>query len=155
LRTMLRQASGGQNDALFFSALRSLLAKSPNRKISTHDLQVAFEQEMPASLEYEKKKSLEWFFDGWVNGASVPQLSLEQVKLTSAEGKVRASGTIRQTECAKDLVTAVPIYGLDAVGRARFLAFVFADDVETDFKLTVPSGTKRLLLDPSNSILRR
>lgn len=155
LRTMLRQASGGKNDALFFSALRSLLARSPNRKISTHDLQVAFEQVMPASLEYEKKKSLEWFFDSWVNGASVPRLTLEQVKLAPAEERVKASGTIRQTECAKDLVTAVPIYAVDAVGKARFLSFVFADDVETTFKLTAPAGTKQLLLDPANMILRR
>ncbi len=155
LRTMLRQASGDKNDALFFSALRSLLSRPSNSKISTHDLEVAFEQVMPASLAYEKTKSLEWFFDSWVNGASVPHLSLERVKLTSAEGKVRAAGTIRQTECAKDLVTAVPLYAVDAIGRTRFLAFVFADDVETDFKLIAPPGTKQLLLDPTNSILRR
>jgi hypothetical protein len=155
LRTMLRQASGGKNDALFFSALRSLLARSPNEKISTHDLEVAFEQVMPPSLEYEKRKSLEWFFDSWVNGASVPHLSLERVKLTPAEGKVRASGTVRQTECAKDLVTAVPIYAVDAAGRMSFLSFVFADDVETAFKLTAPAGTRQLLLDPANSLLRR
>ncbi|HKW77365.1 MAG TPA: M1 family aminopeptidase [Terriglobales bacterium] len=155
LRTMLREASGGKNDALFFSALRSLLAKSPNRKISTHDLQLAFEQVMPASLEYEKKRSLEWFFDSWVNGASVPRLRLEQVKMSPAGGKVRVSGTIRQTECAKDLVTAVPIYAVDGAGRTHLLAFVFADDVETAFKLTAPAGTKQLLMDPANTILRR
>jgi hypothetical protein len=77
------------------------------------------------------------------------------VKLAPAKGEVRASAVIRQTECAKDLVTAVPIFAVDTMGRARFLAFVFADDVETQFKLVVPAGTKQLLLDPTNSILRR
>jgi hypothetical protein len=48
LRTMLRQASGGKSDALFFSALKSLLAKSDNHKISTGDLQRAFEQVLPS-----------------------------------------------------------------------------------------------------------
>src|SRR5262249_12736727 len=33
LRTMLRQASGRNDDALFFAALKKLLARSPNHKI--------------------------------------------------------------------------------------------------------------------------
>ncbi|MGH9569900.1 MAG: M1 family aminopeptidase, partial [Candidatus Angelobacter sp.] len=155
LRTMLRQASGGKDDALFFSALRSLLAKSPNHKISTHDLQVAFERVLPPSLEYENRKSLEWFFDTWVNGASVPQFKLSNVKLATAAGKVRAIGTIDESNAAKDLVTAVPIYAMDGQGQTRFLAFVFADDAKTDFTLIAPPGTRQLLLDPENTVLRR
>jgi aminopeptidase N len=155
LRTMLREASGGKDDALFFSALKSLLAKSPSRKISSFDLQRAFERVMPPSLEYEKKQSLDWFFDHWVNGTSIPHLSLEHVKLTPVKGKIKASAIIRQTECAKDLVTAVPIYAVDAAGKARFLSFVFADEVQTDVTLMAPPGTRKLLLDPTNSLLRR
>jgi len=48
LRTMLRQASPEHNDALFFAALKSLLAMSPGHKISTRDLQRAFEDVLPA-----------------------------------------------------------------------------------------------------------
>jgi hypothetical protein len=155
LRMMLRQASGGKDDALFFSALRGLLARSPTHKISTHDLQQAFEQVLPASLAYEKKKSLEWFFDSWINGAAIPELTLDHVKLVHAGGRVRATGIVRQTHGPKDLVTAVPVYAVDAQGRQQFLAFIFADDVETDFRLNVPAGTKRLLLDPDSTILRR
>ena len=155
LRMMLRQASGGKNDALFFSALRGLLARSPTHKISTYDLQVAFEQVLPPSLEYEKKKSLEWFFDSWVNGASIPKLTLEHVKLARVRGRVRATGIVRQTHGPKDLVTAIPIYAVDAQGNQRFLAFVFADERETDFTLTAPAGTKHLVLDPDSTILRR
>lgn len=155
LRTMLRQAGGGKDDGLFFSALKGLLARSPTHKISTHDLQLAFEQVLPASLTYEKKKSLEWFFDSWVNGASIPQLTLDRVKLASVAGKVRATGMVRQSHGAKDMVTAVPIYAVDAQGNRQFLAFVFADDIETDFKLTAPAGTKQLLLDPDYTVLRR
>ena len=155
LRTMLREASGGKNDALFFSALRSLLAESPSHKISTHDLQLAFEKVMPASLRYEGQHNLDWFFDNWVNGTSVPQFSLGSIRITPERGRVRVRGVVRESHAAKDLVTAVPIYAVDAHGRARFLAFVFADDVTSTFTLTAPAGTKRLLLDPENTILRR
>lgn len=156
LRSMLRQAGGANSDALFFAALKGLLDKSPNHKISTHDLQLAFEQVLPASLHYEKKKSLEWFFDSWVNGAAIPQFTLAQVSLTPvAAGKVRVKGVIKESHSSKDLVTAVPIYAVSAQGKAHFLAFVFADDPETDFTLTAPAGTKQVVLDPENTLLRR
>lgn len=155
LRTMLREASGGKSDALFFSALRSLLAESPSHKISTHDVQLAFEKVMPASLRYEGQHNFDWFFDNWVDGTSVPQFSMEHVHVTPERGKVRVRGVVRESHAAKDLVTALPIYAVDVEGRSRFLAFVFADDVTSSFTLTAPAGTTRLLLDPENTILRR
>ena len=155
LRTMLRQASGGENDALFFSALKSVLSKSPNGKISTRELQRAIEQVLPTSLAYEGQKSLDWFFDSWVNGAAIPKLTLQDVQLTSAGGKVKIKGIISQEFSAKDMVTAVPIYAVDEKGARHFLAFVFADDPKTDFDLTAPAGTKEILLDPENTILKR
>lgn len=156
LRTMLRQAGGKDNDALFFAALKTLLEKSPTHKISTHDLQAAFEQSLPPALYYEKRKSLDWFFDGWVNGAAIPQFSLAHVTFSPAvAGKVKIKGVIRESHASKDLVTAIPIHAVDAQGKSHFLAFVFADDPETEFALTAPAGTKQILLDPENTILRR
>jgi hypothetical protein len=155
LRTMLRQASGQNNDALFFSALKNVLAKSPNGKISSKDLQQAFEQVLPPALYYEGQKSLDWFFDSWVNGAAIPKFTLENVQLTPAAGKVKIKGTIKQEFAAKDMVTAVPIYALDEKGAQKFLAFVFVDDPKTDLDFTAPQGAKEILLDPQNTILKR
>ena len=155
LRTMLRQASGGQDDALFFSALKELLAQSPNHKISTHDLQLAFEKVLPPSLRYEGKRDLDWFFDSWVNGTSVPQFTLDRVRVSAVGTKVTVHGVVRQSHAARQMVTAVPIYAVDREGRAKFLNFVFADDVETSFALTAPAGTRRILLDPEGTLLRR
>jgi len=152
---MLRQSTGDKDDALFFRALKELLASSPQQKISTHDLQQAFERVLPASLSYENKKSLEWFFDSWVNGTSVPQFNLEKVRVAPGQNKTRVTGTIKQKFGAKDLVTAIPIYAVNAAGKARFLSFVFADGEETDFKLSAPAGTRQILLDPNNTVLRR
>ena len=118
LRTMLREASGGKDDALFFSALRSLLAQSPNHKISTADLQTAFEKVLPRSLRYEGKQSLDWFFDSWVNGASVPQFALDSIHITPTGSNVRVRGVVRQSHGATHMVTALPIYAVDAQGQA-------------------------------------
>jgi hypothetical protein len=53
------------------------------------------------------------------------------------------------------MVTAVPLYAVDANGSPAFLAFVFADDAKTEFTLTAPAGTKQILLDPEETVLRR
>jgi hypothetical protein len=155
LRTMLREANGGESDAMFFSALKSLLAAAPNHKISTLDLQRAFEQVMPAQLRYEGRKSLDWFFDSWVNGNSIPQFSLEGVHMTPSAHKLKVTGRILEDHAAKDMVTAVPLYAVDAAGKSRFLAFVFADDTKTEFTVTAPADTKQILLDPGETLLRR
>jgi hypothetical protein len=155
LRNMLRHAGGGENDALFFAALKGLLAKSPSHKISTRDLQRAFEEVLPASLSYEGRKSLDWFFDSWVNDVAIPQFSLEDVHVAPAGGKVQVSGTIRESHAPKDLVTAIPIYTVDEKGKSHFLAFVFADETETTFNLPAPAGTQKLVLDPDGTLLRR
>ncbi len=135
--------------------MKDLLARAPNHKISTLDLQRAFERVLPASLSYEGRKSLDWFFDSWVNGDSIPQFSLERVHMTPAAGKLKASGVIAQSHAARDNVTAVPLYAVDAAGKSRFLAFVFADDATTEFTLTVPGGTRQIVLDPEDALLRR
>src|SRR5579859_3988411 len=155
LRTMLREATKEKNDALFFAALKGLLAASPSHKLSTLDLQRAFEQVMPPSLNYEGRKSLDWFFDSWVNGNSVPRFSLLKVRMTPAAGKLKVSGTVLEDHAAQDMVTAVPIYAVDAAGKSQFLGFVFADDAKTEFTLTAPAGTKEVVLDPEETVLRR
>jgi hypothetical protein len=53
------------------------------------------------------------------------------------------------------MVTAIPVYAVNGQGHSSFLAFVFVDDPSTNFSLTAPAGTKNLLLDPENTILRR
>ncbi len=155
LRTMLREAAAGKSDALFFAALKGLLAGSTNHKISTRDLQRAFEQVMPPSLNYEGRKSLDWFFDSWVNGADIPQFNLQGVRLASSGSTVKVSGAIHQEFAGKDMITAVPLYSVGENGQSKFLAFVFADETNTEFNLSAPAGTKEILLDPNQTLLRR
>src|SRR5262249_32257657 len=146
---------GGNSDAVFFSALKGLLAGAANHKISTLDLQRAFEQVMPASLGYEGKKSLAWFFDSWVNGDSIPQFSLEGVHMTPSAGKLNVTGPVLQAQAAGDCVPAFRISAVDGADKSPFRAFLFPDDARTKFTLTAPAGTKEILLDPEETLLRR
>ena len=75
--------------------------------------------------------------------------------MTPAAGKVKITGTLLQSHAAQDMVTAIPLYALDAAGNSRFLSFVFADDPKTEFTLYAPTGTKEIVMDPEETVLRR
>lgn len=142
-------------DAAFFAALRALRERFQGKSMSTADVQQAFEEALPPSVLYENRRSLDWFFQQWVNGTTVPRLKLDQVRISRrAEGAV-ATGTILQEEAPKDLVTCVPVYADAGGGRPVWLGRVFADGPETSFHFSVPAGTKKILLDPYQTLLTR
>jgi hypothetical protein len=156
LREFLRdgaRASGTNADDLFFSVLRGLQHDYAGKQMSTRDMQRAFERALPKSLYYEGKPSLDWFFNGWVNGTAMPRYQLSRVRFDRKGAAPHASGNILQTDAADELVTAVPIYAELAKGDLRFVGRVFADGQETPFAVNVPVGTRKLVVDPYGTIL--
>jgi hypothetical protein len=162
LRSMLQDAadSAGEKNASrriaeepFVRSLRKVRERYEGKAISTRELLSVFAEDLRPSLRYEGKPSLDWFLDGWINGTSLPRLELQSVKLASKGNATIATGVIRQKDAPEDLVTSVPVYAVVA-GKAPVLAGrVFADGAESSFRLSVPPGTHKLLLDPNGTVL--
>jgi aminopeptidase N len=155
LRELLRDpnATGPGADDLFFSVLRNLQRDLGGKQMSTLDVQRAFERVLPKSLYYEKKPSLDWFFDGWVNGTAQPHYEIKTGRAERRASDVRISGNLLQKDAPEELITAVPIYAELGKGELRFVTRVFADGPETSFVLKAPAGTRRLVADPYGTIL--
>jgi len=156
LREFFRDGSrnAGENaDDLFFSVLRTLQHDYSCKQMSTRDMQRAFEGALPKPLYHEGKPSLAWFFNGWVNGTAMPKYQLSGMRFEHRGTTLRASGKLLQKDAPEDLITAVPIYAETAKGDLRFLSRVFADGEETAIALTIPAGTRRLVVDPHGTIL--
>lgn len=143
-------------DALFYSVLRGIQSRFAGKKISTRDFLAAFERALPPSAAFENRKSLEWFFDGWINGSAIPALKLDNVRITPSGTRTFAAGVIVQADAPGLLVTSVPLY---AAGSGKeppvLVGRVFADGERTEFRLAVPAGTRRILLDPFRAVLRQ
>jgi hypothetical protein len=157
LRGMLRDASRtaenpAGDDTVFLALLRNLVDRYQGKEITNADFEQAIEEVLPRSLWFENRKSLDWFFDGWVNGTAFPQLELAGVKFSRNSGATVVSGTIRQNSAPPDLVTSVPVYGV-AGDRKVYLGRVFAEGDETRFNLPVPTDVKQLVLDPYQTVL--
>jgi len=164
LRYMMRDAErkgGGRplnaadpQDEPFLRALRAVRERYQGKSISTRELQRVFEEELPPSLWYEGHKSLDWFYQGWVNGAAIPRFELQGVKYSDKAGSTAISGTILQKDAPNNLVTAVPVYAVVA-GKTMLLGRIFADGGETPFRLTAPAGARKVVLDPHQTLLAR
>ena len=165
LRYMMRDAerkrrehsgsvTDAQADAPFFHALSKVRDRFQEKSINTRELLRVFEEELPPSLWYEGKPSLDWFYQGWVNGTALPRLNLRSVKFTEKPGGSVVTGTISQGDAPKDLVTPVPIYAV-LPGKTVLLGRVFADGPETSFHLSAPAGTRKVVLDPYQTLLTR
>jgi len=156
LREMLHspKAPNAAADEPYWRVLRSLQQRFSGRPMAYGDVQAAFEAELPRDLWFEGKRSLNWFNEGWVNGTSVPLIELAGVKFSGGSRGNVASGRIEQREAPRDLVTSVPLYG-ERGKSLVFLGRVFADGPETHFRVPVPAGLRKLVLDPYQTILRR
>jgi aminopeptidase N len=157
LRCMLRDASRTPqkpegDDTVFLALLRNIVDRYQGKEITNTDFQQAIEAVLPSPLWFEDRKSLDWFFDGWVNGTAFPELEVAEVKMSRGTGTVKFNGVIRQKSAPTDLVTSVPVYGV--MGEQNiYLGRVFAEGEESHFSISAPAGVKQLVLDPYQTIL--
>ncbi len=144
----------GQADEPFVRALRRIRDRYQGKPITTRELLQAFEEELPPSLWYENHKSLDWFYEGWVNGTAIPRFELHGVKYSDKPGSTTISGVIVQKDAPDNLATAVPLYA-SVAGKMVLLGRVFADGPETTFHLTASAGARKVILDPDLTVLAR
>ncbi|MGO9127397.1 MAG: M1 family aminopeptidase [Terriglobales bacterium] len=141
-------------DEPFVRALRKVRQRFEGKPITTRELLHVFEEELPRPLWYEGRRSLDWFYDGWVNGTAVPRFEIHGMKYVDTPKATTVTGTILQKDAPDDLVTLVPLYAFRG-GKMTLLGQVFADGPETPFHLTAPFGTRKILIDPKQTLLAR
>lgn len=157
LREMFRDASRTPedpegSDTVFLTLLRNLYERYKEKEITNADFEHALEAGLPRSLWFEDRQSLDWFFDGWVNGTAFPRFEVKDAHFSAKTGKPIVTGTLVQLDAPDDLITSVPVYG--AVGQNKvYLGRVFAEGPETRFTLSAPVGIKRVILDPYQTVL--
>jgi hypothetical protein len=148
-----RDSNGRIVEEPFVRSLRKVRERYEGKAITTRELLDVFAEDLPPSLRYEGKASLDWFLDGWVNGTSLPRLELQGVKFAAKANAAVASGIILQKDAPETLVTSVPIYAVVSGKTPVFVGRVFIEGAESAFHVSAPLGTHKLLLDPNATIL--
>ncbi len=161
LRTMLDDGEAEQNggrvpagpEEPFVRALRKFRERYEGRSITTPELLDVFAEDLPRALRYEGKSSLDWFLNGWINGTSLPRLELKGVRFSTKGSSTVVTGAILQKDAPADLVTSVPLYRIGSGRSTVLLGRVFADGPESTFRIAAPAGTRKVLIDPRETIL--
>jgi hypothetical protein len=157
LRTMLQDSERKPTkagDEQFLRVLRKLRTDYEGKSLTTAELIAAFEPELPRSLWYEGHRSLDWFYQGWINGSAVPKLELHDLKITDKSTSSVVTGKIAQEDAPDTLVTSVPLYA-SLAGKNLFLGRVFVEGHETAFHILAPLHTRKILIDPEQTVLTR
>jgi len=144
----------GSTEEPFVRALKVLRERYQGKSISTRDLLRTFEEQLPRSAWYEGKNSLDWFYEGWVNGTSIPKFELQNLKYLDKPGVTVLSGIIVQKSAPKELVTFVPLYVVKN-GKPTLVGRVFAEGPETPFRINIPLGARKVVMDAEGTILAR
>jgi len=138
----------------FQMALREFGRRYDRSMATTDEFRKVLEEFLPANARFEGKKSLNWFFEEWVRGSSVPEIDLKQAVFNRQSATTTASFDLDQQQCPESLVTSVPIFAELEGGKLVLLQRVYADGHESHFELKVPRGTQRILADPGKKLLR-
>lgn len=141
-------------DEPFIRALRKLREQYSGKAIDTADMLRVFEEELPRGAWYEGKRSLNWFFENWVNGTAVPKFKLQEVQFSDRGGATVVSGTIAQQDAPDGMVSFVPLYAVTG-GKLKLMGRVFLDGPRSRFRLNAPPGTRKIVLDPEKTLLSR
>jgi hypothetical protein len=144
----------GSADEPFIRALKVLRERYQGKSISTRDLLRTFEEQLPRPAWYEGKNSLDWFYEGWVNGTAIPKFDLQNLKYLDKPGATVLSGIVVQKSAPKELVTFVPLYAVKN-GKTTLVGRVFAEGPETPFHINIPLGTRKVVVDAEGTILAR
>jgi hypothetical protein len=147
--------AGSAGNGRFLAALQEFGRRYERRTATTDDFRQVLEEFLPAQAKFEGKMSLRWFFDEWVRGSSVPKITVRREAVRHGTHGTVASFDLVQEECPESLVTAVPIFAELGDGKRIYLQRVFADGHETHLSLKVPAGTRRILADPEQRLLRQ
>ena len=148
-----RRSGGRQRTLRTLRRMRHFCMPSPGyetrfqeRAIDTREFLQVFEEELPPSLRYEGHKSLDWFYEGWMNGTAIPHLELQSVKYTQA----RRNGGHRHN-CAKERAQGTGD-GRSGLCRARGKECAAGPGIRrrsgNKFPFVCSAGTRKVVLDP-------
>lgn len=138
LRMLMRDDKAKDPDAPFFAMLRDFIETYDGQEATTDDFKRTVEKHMVPALDLRRDGKLDWFFNQWIHGASLPRYKVD-VQVEKIEGgKYRLKGTIAQSGVPDGFITVVPLY-VD-LGQGRFVRIgraPFTGDMSRPIEVTI------------------
>jgi aminopeptidase N len=154
LRQMMFDAQK-EGDRPFVAMMHDFVEQYKGRNATTEDFQHVVEKHMRPNMDLEGNGKMDWFFQQWVYGTTVPRYKLEQTVTAQPGGKWLLKGNVTQSEVPDDFGMLVPIY-LEFEGPPVRLGVIrIIGNKTVPVEVTLPQKPKRVLLNAWHDVLEQ
>jgi len=152
---MLRSIMYSDKDQAFIAMMHDFVESHRDRPASTESFKAIAEKHMTKMMDIEKNGRLDWFFNEWVYGTSVPKYHFDY-QLTPAEGgKTKLHMSITQSEVDEHFAMLVPIFADFGNGMSRIGQVAVVGNSTRDADTLLPTQPKKVALNYYKDILER
>jgi len=154
LRMMLFDPSGKSEnpDRRFIAMMQDFTRTYDNKPASTADFQAIAEKHMLPFMDLDGNRKLDWLFRQYIYGTGIPKYELAYSAQNTPDGKVKVTGTIRQSGVPDGWRDVLPVY-MHQASEPRLLGWIRTTGKETRVDFTLPFNPGRLSLNDYEDIL--
>ena len=141
------------SDDRFIAMMRDFVKTHYNQNVSTEDFKAIVEKHMTSEMDLAGNKKMDWFFDEYVYGTTIPKYALTYQLQTSGE-QTTVKMHVTQSEVPSDFLMTVPIY-FEGEGKklGRIGALALKGNSSRDASVTLNFRPKRLVLSAFEDVL--
>jgi hypothetical protein len=114
------------------------------------------EQHMTPAMNAAHNGKMDWFFNQWVYGTSVPRYKFDYTVTEAEGGKWQLNATLTQSEVPPDFVMVVPLY-VDFDGQIIRLGQVRiqGNTTESSGQVLLPKKPRRVMINYWHDVLEQ
>jgi hypothetical protein len=152
LRMLMWDPQSG--DSRFNGMLQDFVKSYYNREASTEDFKQVVEKHMIPAIDMDGNGRLDWFFNQWVYGTSLPEYHLDARVENAEKGQFNLLFKISQNNVDDSFKMRVPIYA-DLGGKTIRLASIAVrgNGVTKEFSLLLPKKPEQIRLCAMKDVL--
>jgi aminopeptidase N len=159
LRMQMRE--DGRNtdpDRAFKAMMHDFVTTWAGKNPSTDDFQRIAEKHLLPVMDLARNKRLDYFFDQWVHGTDIPELTSSLQVSDAGKGRYRISGSVSQAGVPAEFLTLVPVYldfGEDRLQRLGMVTLKGPATQNLSVEVELPQRPRRAILNARNDVLSR
>lgn len=112
LRMAMQDRTKKNPDEPFIAMMSDFAKTYAGKEATTADFQHVVERHLTQSLSIMKNGKLDWFFQQWVYGTTVPKITQKIDVSDAGGGKYKIEGSVTQADVPENFISVVPIYAV-------------------------------------------
>jgi hypothetical protein len=157
---MLRMAmfDGAKGDEAFMAMMKDFATTYAGKNASTADFKRIVEQHTTQTLRLTKDGKMDWFFNQWVYGTTIPKLDAKIDFQDIGGGKYKLSGSITQSNVTDDFGVVVPLYvHFDKKSSVKIASTLMIGNMTKpiSFEISLPKKPQRFSINAQHDVLAR